>query len=773
MALHLREDVCPVVTPLLGAMREGGNIDGGADSGSEGSVDSTDRPHPPSFYCPISCQCMHDPVILSDGHTYERQHIMKWLRNNNSSPFTGMTLDSKVLIPNHTLRKAIEEYFEHVLGAHRQAVRQATARLAGESKFSNDDALRQTIDSLMQCSILVNADLSVDLVLTRIMTEAKALLGAEVASVFLVDKETRELYSSVNSTGSELRIPMDSGVAGRVALSGSAWISNDAYSDPRFNTVVDAETGFRTRNILCVPIRSSRGRILGVAQLINKTGCGILKFAHSGQEPRAVTENEHDPLDFTSDDLQFFQVLASQAGAAVDRSGLFECVPQDVSLSKSRRVSSSPIDPKQHDLACSSPKKAVMRKSTSLRVARGYVNEVRGGGGRTRGQLSRTQANPTSGGGSPRNIGGKTISSVNDREDVRQVLLTAFGSWEMDVFALEELTDGQPLSSLARFLFERTGLITRFDMNCSKLDNFLMEIERGYPETNNYHNRVHAASVLHILHALLHLGGMAEAVSAAVAGIEDADTRRGIGTLSALLAAIVHDYEHAGVNNDFLVNTCDSRALLYNDRSPNENHHVAAAFALLLRPECNFLERLNGGEFAQVRKLVINGVLATDMAEGSRILSDFKHVAGVGAVPGVSGDESASRSEHSGDRSNQSGFSPASPQDGLLTFQMALKCADLGHLSLSWAAHLRWVRLLEAEFFAQGDQEKSMGFAKVSFLMDREHAGVTQSQVGFLEFVALPLFRCLAFAFPASSRVSAAVEKNYLRWSEREAFAMS
>jgi len=133
---------------------------------------------------------MHDPVILSDGHTYERQHIMKWLRNNNSSPFTGMTLDSKVLIPNHTLRKAIEEYFEHVLGAHRQAVRQATARLAGESRLSNDDALRQTIDSLMQCSILVNADLSVDLVLTRIMTEAKALLGAEVASVFLVDKET-------------------------------------------------------------------------------------------------------------------------------------------------------------------------------------------------------------------------------------------------------------------------------------------------------------------------------------------------------------------------------------------------------------------------------------------------------------------------------------------------------------------------------------------------------------------------------------------------------
>eukprot|EP00927_Polykrikos_kofoidii_P025777 TRINITY_DN230_c0_g1_i1.p1 TRINITY_DN230_c0_g1~~TRINITY_DN230_c0_g1_i1.p1 ORF type:complete len:792 (+),score=108.52 TRINITY_DN230_c0_g1_i1:116-2377(+) len=753
-------------------MREGGNIDGGVDSGSEGSVDSTDRPHPPSFYCPISRQCMHDPVILTDGHTYERQHIMKWLRNNSSSPFTGMTLESKVLIPNHTLRNAIEEYFEHVLGTHRQAVRQATARLAGEARFSNDDALRQTIDSLMQCSILINADLSVDLVLTRIMTEAKALLGAEVASVFLVDKETRELYSSVNSTGGELRIPMNSGVAGRVALSGSALICNDAYSDPRFNTVVDAETGFRTRNILCVPIRSSRGRILGVAQLINKTDSGILKFTQSGEEPRTVTENENYPLNFTSDDLQFFQVLASQAGAAVDNSGLFDCVPQDVSLWKSRLVSSSTIDPKQHYLGCSSRNTGVKPKSRFLRFASDRVKEVQGGDGRRRGQLSRAQADPTLGGDSPMKIGEKTISSLNDREDVRQVLLNAFGSWEMDVFALEELTDGRPLSSLARFIFEKTGLITRFDMNRSKLDNFLMEIERGYPETNQYHSRAHAASVLHILHALLHLGGLAEAASVAVAGIEDADTRRGIVTMSALLAAIVHDYEHTGVNNDFLVKTCDFKALLYNDRSPNENHHVAAAFALLIRPECSFLECLSVGEFAQVRKLVINLVLATDMAGNGQVLSAFKHAVGIGAVLDVSGDEPASTPENSGDRSSQSGFSPASPEDGLLTLQMALKCADLGHLSLSWAAHLRWVRLLEAEFFAQGDQEKSMGFAQVSFLMDREHPGVTQSQVGFLEFVALPLFRCLAFAFPASSHVSVAVENNYLRWREREAFAM-
>ena len=51
--------------------------------------------------------------------------------------------------------------------------------------------------------------------------------------------------------------------------------------------------------------------------------------------------------------------------------------------------------------------------------------------------------------------------------------------------------------------------------------------------------------------------------------------------LACYLAAIIHDYEHRGVNNDFLIKTSDPLALLYNDVSPMENHHVAAAFLLM------------------------------------------------------------------------------------------------------------------------------------------------------------------------------------------------
>ncbi len=72
--------------------------------------------------------------------------------------------------------------------------------------------------------------------------------------------------------------------------------------------------------------------------------------------------------------------------------------------------------------------------------------------------------------------------------------------------------------------------------------------------------------------------------------------------------------------------------------------------------------------------------------------------------------------------------------------QIALKCADLGHLTSSKEVHKQWVSRLEEEMFRQGDQEKRFGHA-VSPLMDRTKAGVTKSQSGFFNVAALPLFK--------------------------------
>ena len=66
--------------------------------------------HPDSFVCPIFGTLMADPVMALDGHTYERSAIAEWFRTSDISPLTGLRVESKSLVPNHALRKAIDDY---------------------------------------------------------------------------------------------------------------------------------------------------------------------------------------------------------------------------------------------------------------------------------------------------------------------------------------------------------------------------------------------------------------------------------------------------------------------------------------------------------------------------------------------------------------------------------------------------------------------------------------------------------------------------------------
>src|SRR5262252_1714856 len=68
----------------------------------------------------------------------------------------------------------------------------------------------------------------------------------------------------------EIRIPEKAGIAGSVFSSGLPEIVDNAYQDARFNRRVDQQTGYRTRNILCVPLRGGAGQVLGVTQVLNK-----------------------------------------------------------------------------------------------------------------------------------------------------------------------------------------------------------------------------------------------------------------------------------------------------------------------------------------------------------------------------------------------------------------------------------------------------------------------------------------------------------------------
>lgn len=124
-----------------------------------------------------------------------------------------------------------------------------------------------------------------DDLLKFIAHETQALIGVEGASVILLDEENGEFFFRVAEyddleTGrrmGEIRFPKDKGVAGHVYRTGTPLVVQDTYQSPYFLKSVDDKAGYRTRNMLDVPIRSAE-RIIGVLCAVNKKGG---PFVHS------------------------------------------------------------------------------------------------------------------------------------------------------------------------------------------------------------------------------------------------------------------------------------------------------------------------------------------------------------------------------------------------------------------------------------------------------------------------------------------------------------
>jgi len=136
---------------------------------------------------------------------------------------------------------------------------------------TNPDRLAQA-QILLGISDRVAALESLDEILETLVSITSAQLGAERSTIFLNDERSNELYSRVAQGNITRRIRMlnNVGIAGYVFQTGDGVIIDDAYSDDRFNQEVDQQTGFTTKSVLCVPIRTVRDQVIGVVQVLNK-----------------------------------------------------------------------------------------------------------------------------------------------------------------------------------------------------------------------------------------------------------------------------------------------------------------------------------------------------------------------------------------------------------------------------------------------------------------------------------------------------------------------
>lgn len=363
-------------------------------------------------------------------------------------------------------------------------------------------------------------------------------------------------------------------------------------------------------------------------------------------------------------------------------------------------------------------------------------------------------------------------------DKVITLLEASYGAWTFDAFALEEASEGHPLSVMLYFLLARSGLISTLHLNPVKVARLSMAIENGYLP-NPYHNKAHAADVLQTMFAILVNSGMV---------VEDREKGycNPLTLLSCILAAAAHDLGHIGVTNDFLIQSEDDLATLYSDKSPMEHHHLASLFTLLKKPQLSILSHLSKEERATIRKIIIELVCATDMKNHFTILSQFS------TMHQLASDTSTTYNTHqaasasaggsgrfaghllAGDISCTSRDEPRAPNcpipldemERLVALQVVLKCADLGSLAETMEVNHRWVESLENEFFEQGDRERSLGLT-ISPLFDRNKPGVSKSQIGFYDFVAFPLFHNLCCVFPGAKPLLDLARSSYRVWKVR------
>uniref|UniRef100_A0A4W4H4X7 Phosphodiesterase n=1 Tax=Electrophorus electricus TaxID=8005 RepID=A0A4W4H4X7_ELEEL len=284
--------------------------------------------------------------------------------------------------------------------------------------------------------------------------------------------------------------------------------------------------------------------------------------------------------------------------------------------------------------------------------------------------------------------------------------------WGLDIFQISEHSGNRPLTVIMYTIFQERDLLKCFKIPPDTFITFIMTLEDHYHADVAYHNNIHAADVVQSTHVLL----SSPALEAVFTDLE---------IMAALFASAIHDVDHPGVSNQFLINTNSELALMYNDSSVLENHHLAVGFKLLQEENCDIFQNLSKKQRLSLRKMVIDMVLATDMSKHMNFLADLKTMVETKKVTSLG----VLLLDNYSDR--------------IQVLQNMVHCADLSNPTKPLEIYRQWTDRIMVEYFTQGDRERDRGM-EISPMCDKHTASVEKSQVGFIDYIVHPLWETWA-----------------------------
>ena len=638
-----------------------------------------------------------------------------------------------------------------------------------------------------------------------IMEKGRSLTNADRCSLFLVNEARDRLITSLHQgLANCIDIPINKGIAGKTVTEQKILNIPDVYETDFFDPAIDKESGYRTKSILSVPIYNNRGEVIGVTEMVNKLDnkpftqwdtnliqifnvfCGIslenaklyrdsvemsnqlrsffdISFTMSkSQNPQRVINNimhnartaisadrasifmydeaKNVLTTFVSDGEMIPPSLPMESGIAgycgQQKCGIMENDPyhnpsfnraiDQITKYKTESIIATPVlstDGKllgvvemlnkktgpfvQKDLqmvtAFSTFASVVLETARLKDIAELGDVEIE-----MNKWISETEKKDT------KEIPANLVLTDDQKQKVQS--LNFFSVEFKGINHFKELF----------FLFNKFHVLDTYKVSNEQFFRFIFVISSTYNQVP-YHNWTHACDVT-------------EYVSYEVITGELDKVFTQFELFGLLTAAVCHDANHEGLNNVYNVKAETPFGILFKDQSVMEMHHITVAIPIITRDDINLFQALSPEETKKMWNLFIKLILATDMAHHFELVKKAQSLC----------DENQWNIEDADNR--------------VLALQLLLKVADISNVSRPFDIADKWCDILNNEFFRQGDLEKAQGIGLTSPLNDRENANKPKSQIGFYNFICLPLYGVLARIFPPLQVNADSVKSNLEVW---------
>lgn len=327
-------------------------------------------------------------------------------------------------------------------------------------------------------------------------------------------------------------------------------------------------------------------------------------------------------------------------------------------------------------------------------------------------------------------------------DQVVQIIQTKFGTPELDVIALEQFMPGNVVVFVGVLIFESIDCGEEF-IDLSTLPSFLKHIQERYDGNMPFHNATHAADVMHTLFMMLWNTSLGEKIAPH-------------NQVGALLAAVMHDVEHVGLTNDFLIKTSHPIAQKYPTKAPMESKHMDLALQAVVDPKFNVLSKMSPAHRDEVLAVVRDTIEATALIYQPELLAEINDT-----------------TEEEWKMMEEQGGVVLPLHLQIRALRIAMHVSDISQTMKPFANHQKWVFRLNDEHYKQGELDAREQHRVSPWFCFRDlwtYERFLGSQVCFLRKVALPAVVALnGIPWLDVNELVNGIEKNIAEWEKQEA----